>query len=161
MPARFQVDALEWFEEWSGERPAGIRQQVLGYMYTNSYGETADDDILLLRYRYDSAKRTIYDVEGGEPIAELRSDSGEPVITDGISLNTHVMDANTAAAFVKALRIGFHACDTRSGVDHCMRRLAWLASEYYLNANDSKKTTLYVLKRDAENPAELTGLIVR
>lgn len=37
-------------------------------------------------------------------------------------------------AIIKALKNGFHNCDTRKGVDHCVRRLAWLAGEYLKSA---------------------------
>jgi hypothetical protein len=161
LPVALQENALEWFEQRSGQRPAGIRQQALAYMYSSSNGNTGADDILLMRYRYDSADQALYDIEGDEPIAEFVSDGGKTFVMDTVRINTLALDADTEAAFEKALHSGFHPCDTHLGADHCMRRLAWLASEYFLAANEGKQTTTYVLKRDAERPAELTDMIVR
>jgi hypothetical protein len=161
LPVALQENALEWFEQRSGQRPAGIRQQALAYMYSSSNGNTGADDILLMRYRYDSADQALYDIEGDEPIAEFVSDGGKTLVMDTVRINTLALDADTEAAFEKALHSGFHPCDTNLGADHCMRRLAWLASEYFLAANEGKQTTTYVLKRDVERPAELTDMIVR
>jgi len=162
-PVKLQEEALNWIERETCDRPAGIRQQVLSYVFSSRDSRLSNcaDDILLLRYRYDSATRSIYDVDGDSPIAEFGSDRENPFVVSAVSLDKLVMDVDTATAFEKALRIGFHQCDINQGVDYCMRRLSWLASGYFLEMNNGKKTFTYVLKRDAEHPAELANRIVR
>jgi hypothetical protein len=162
-PLRLQNDALEWIHRETGERPAGIHQQVLGYTFSSRDSRLSNcaDDILLTRYRYDSVTRLIHDVNEDFPIARFRSD-WEPTFTVGdVWLNRPAMEGSTGVAFEQALRTGFQQCDLRQGVDYCMRRLAWLASGHYLEANSGKKTLTYVLKRDVEHPAELSEQIVR
>ncbi|MEW6343120.1 MAG: hypothetical protein AB1704_20860 [Pseudomonadota bacterium] len=162
-PVRLQEDALEWIQLETGERPAGIRQQVLGYMFSSRDSRLSNcaDDILLMRYRYDSASRLIHDANDDSPIAGFLSDREHPFLVSDVWLDRSAMEGDTEAAFEKALRIGFQQCDLRQGVDYCMRRLAWLASGHYLEANDGKKTFTFVLKRDAEHPAELSERVVR
>jgi hypothetical protein len=162
-PVRLQEEALNWIERETRERPAGIRQQVLSYMFSSRDSRLSNcaDDILLMRYRYDSATRSIYDIDGDAPIAEFFSDWKHPFVPSEVWLDKLAMKSDTAAAFEKALRTGFHQCDIRQGVDYCMRRLAWLASGIFLEMNNGEKTFTYVLKRDAEHPAELSDQVVR
>jgi hypothetical protein len=161
-PVRLQEEALDWIERETRERPAGIRQQVLSYMFSSRDCRLSScaDDILLMRYRYDSATRSIYDIDGNSPIAEFVSDR-DPFVPGDVWLDKPAMESDTSDAFERALRTGFHQCDIRQGVDYCMRRLAWLASEYFLESNSGRKTFTYVLKRDAEHPAELSDRVVR
>lgn len=162
-PVKLQEDALNWIERTTHERLAGIRQDVCAYMYSEDYpGKPGHDanDILLMRYRYDSATRGIFDIDADTQIAEFTSE--RKFAAGDVSLDRDLMDDESVEAFEKVLRPNcFHATDVRQGIDHCMRRLAWLASEYYLDLNHGKKTFTYVLKRDAEHPAELSDLVIR
>jgi hypothetical protein len=162
-PVRLQEEALDWIEHETHERPAGIRQQVLSYMFSSRDSRLSNcaDDILLMRYRYDSSTRSIYDIDGKSPIAEFLSDREHPSVPGDVWLDRLAMESDTAGAFEKALRSGFHQCDHRQGVDYCMRRLAWLASGTFLEMNTGKRTFTYVLKRDTEHPAELSDRVIR
>jgi hypothetical protein len=162
-PVRLQEDALEWIQLETGERPAGIRQQVIGYMFSSRDSRLSNcaDDILLMRYRYDSATRLIHEVFDDSPIVGSHSHREHPFRRNDVWFDRSVIDDDTEAAFERALLTGYQQCDLRQGVDYCMRRLAWLASGHYLEANNGKKTFTFVLKRDAEHPADLSDRVVR
>ena len=118
-PVRLYEDALDWIELETGERPTGISQQVVGYTLSSRDSRLSNcaNEILLTRYRYDSATRSIYDVNEDSPVAGLFSDQGNPFVVRDIWLDRPAMEGDTEAAFEKALRTGFQHCDLRQGID--------------------------------------------
>lgn len=156
LPARLITETLDWAEVQTGKRPAGIRQQVHAYMFGfHDLSTHRDkDDILLIPFRYDSTVQSVLDIDG-KIVAHL-SQFEEKGFS---SKNVEIMSTAPSIkdAFDKALRIGFHQCDTNRGGDFCMRRLTWLASQYHLKefTPAGEIRPVFVLSNDAETPTVL------
>lgn len=152
LPSKLIEEALNWVEVHASDRPGTIRQQVHAYMFGWS-ANAISDDLLLLRFRYDSQRQSVVDIDNETVLAKVTA-------SDPTQFNTEIVDvvaqnAVARASLVRALQLGFHQGDAKSGVDYCMRRLTWLGSEYFHEAMSEKAIDVFVLRDDAETPATL------
>ena len=151
-PISMIQDVFNFVELHRRVRPQGIRQQVLAYMY--GWGNEKGD-IILSPFRYTEG--SIIHTKSATPVAVLVSAAAESTKFE-ISMVSLLDgdDVATVNALNKAVRIGFHQCDTKKGADYCMRRLAWLAGCYYLEQFIGQEVDVFVLSAsDMETPAEL------
>jgi len=156
LPEQLITETLDWAEVQTGKRPVGIRQQVHAYMYGfHDLSTHRDkDDILLIPFRYDSTVQSVLDIEG-KIVAHLSEFEEKGFSSQHVEVMSTMPSIKDA--FDKALRIGFHQCDTKRGGDYCMRRLTWLASQYHLKefTPAGEIRPVFVLSNDAESPAVL------
>ena len=152
LPGQLIEESLNWVEAHSGDRPGTIRQQVHAYMFGWRPSAIADD-VLLLRFRYDSQRQVVVDIDNETILAKVEPSDLTYFNTENVEVIAQ--DAVARASIVRALQIGFHQCDTKKGVDYCMRRLTWLGSEYFHEAMAETVIEVFVLSDDAETPARL------
>lgn len=174
IPGSLVEDALNWIEATTRRRPGAIRQQIHAYMFgfgtpphqhakalagigAPGWVDSPARDLLLLRFRYDSGTQSVIDAQSNSVVAKLpeTSSSALPGTFDPSTVEVTSDDAEASATLLKALRIGFHQCDTRRGSDYCMRRLTWLAAALFQEAYPGREIEVFVLADDAETPASL------
>jgi len=156
LPGKLIRDVLNRIELHTKTRLSGIRQQFAAYMF--GWG-SKDTELLLLRFRYESATRTLIEAGTGTAVARLPRTPGDDEVAgfDETAVAILATEAPAVEALTEALRKGFHECDRKNGVDYCMRRLTWLASAMYEEKRPGTLFEAFVLKTDAESPAQLLG----
>jgi hypothetical protein len=152
LPGKLIEESLNWVEVHTGNRPGTIRQQVHAYMFGWRPGAIADD-LLLLRFRYDSERQVLVDIDNETILATIVP--SDLTWFDTGNVDVIAQDTVARASIDRALQIGFHQCDTKRGVDYCMRRLTWFASEFFHEAMADTAIEVFVLGDDAETPATL------
>lgn len=157
LPAALLSDISDFIETHTGKSQTKIRTQTHSYMYGNSQYGYQENDIVLSPYRYDQTERAIRRVHDNAIIAVLPAIANEQAGSafDPDLVKVLASDEEIAGSLTKALSLGFHQCDKKAGSDYCMRRLTWLAGNYYEEANSGRVIKVFVLGPDMERPAEL------
>jgi hypothetical protein len=154
---RFIDDALDFVEHHTGTRPAAIRKGIHAYMFGMGSYAYEKGDIILSPFRYRGEDRSVVFTTGAIVATPAEDFPIKPkqFTTTGILVLSD--DNQVRFALSEALKHGFHACDTKLGFDHCMRRLAWLAGTYYLATRAGQVVDVHILKNDMESPASTTA----
>jgi len=120
-----------------------------GYCFTKPTYEYEKNDIFLSPVRYETGSGTIRHVPTNYCLVAFDNEEFSKPILD--------MDGATVpyrGAIEKALKVGFHPCDTQKGDDYCKRRLAWLAGRFLLE-QATDPVVVAVLANDIETSVRL------
>ena len=154
LPRKLIMDTLMWIEERTQFRPKGFRRQRAAYAYDRP-GNAAD--LVLQRFRYDKATRSIVEAQSGATVARASGD-GSPFVFDPTTMDVLAADADVKDAIEHVLGHCYSLSDRQVGFNHCMHRLAGRASNAYARLKDGQKFEVFVLKSDGLSPATLDGL---
>lgn len=119
-------------------------KETMAYCYASAGTQLEQPDLFFSPLRYEPGSDTVRHIPTNYCVVAFQEGR----------FATPILDLDRAAssmrpAVEKALRQGFHSCDTRLGDDHCKRRLAWLAGCYLLEGMEAGDEMLVgVLGRD-------------
>lgn len=125
-------------------------KEIMGYCYASAGGSNEQQDLFLSPLRYEEATDTIRHFPSNVCVVAFTEQRFAKPILDVDRAATPYLGAVN-----RALKEGFHSCDTQKGDDYCKRRLAWLAGRFLIKESLETTMPVAVLARDMSSPARI------
>lgn len=134
-----ELEAIEAIKEHAAalaKKTITLNPHTIHYCYGWKTYDYENDDLFLSPVVYEASTDTIRHYPTNYCLVAFN---------DG-KFSRPVLEVDKAAdhylpEIVKALKGGFHECDTKKGDDHCKRRLAWLVGCYIAKTHNEGRAT--------------------